>query len=89
MSQKCQSILVDTRGRVLGHVASVSHDFSDGDVIPQHFHPEHQLVFASTGVMTVHTKQGVWVVPPQRAVWIPAKTPHRIAMSGQVSMRTL
>jgi AraC-like DNA-binding protein len=28
-------------------------------------------------------------VPPRRTVWIPAKAPHRIALSGQVSMRTL
>src|SRR5262249_47719166 len=53
------------------------------------FHPEDQLVFASQGVMTVRTKQGVWVVPPLRAVWIPAHTPHSVAMSGSVSMRTL
>jgi len=39
--------------------------------------------------MTVETFDGTWVVPPRRAVWIPAKTPHRVAMSGQVSMRTL
>jgi AraC-like DNA-binding protein len=47
------------------------------------------LLFASTGVMIVRTKTGVWVVPPLRAVWIPANTPHSVAMSGQVSMRTL
>jgi AraC-like DNA-binding protein len=39
--------------------------------------------------MTVRTKQGVWVVPPLRAIWIPANTPHSVAISGQVSMRTL
>ncbi len=39
--------------------------------------------------MTVRTEQGVWVVPPLRAVWIPANTPHSVATSGQVSMRTL
>ena len=39
--------------------------------------------------MTVATQQGVWVVPPLRAVWIPADTVHSVAMSGQVSMRTL
>jgi len=39
--------------------------------------------------MTVQTQQGTWVVPPQRAVWIPARIPHTIAMSGAVSMRTL
>jgi AraC-like DNA-binding protein len=89
MSSKCHSILTDARGRRLSEVASVSYDFKSGETIPEHFHPEHQLVYASTGVMAVHTRQGVWVVPPMRAVWIPAKTPHRIAMSGGVSMRTL
>jgi AraC-like DNA-binding protein len=39
--------------------------------------------------MTVRTDEGIWVVPPRRAVWIPAKTPHSIVMSGPVSMRTL
>lgn len=39
--------------------------------------------------MTVRTFDGTWVVPPRRAVWIPAKTPHSIVMSGTVSMRTL
>jgi AraC-like DNA-binding protein len=89
MSHKCPSILKDAHGRTLGQVASVSADFEDGFVIPEHLHPEHQLVYASQGVMSVHTREGVWVVPPMRAVWIPAKTPHRVAMSGRVSMRTL
>jgi AraC-like DNA-binding protein len=70
-------------------VATLAYEFSHGHVIPDHFHPEDQLVYASRGVMTVETFEGTWVVPPRRAVWIPAKTPHRIAMSGQVSMRTL
>jgi AraC-like DNA-binding protein len=39
--------------------------------------------------MTVRTSIGTWVVPTHRAVWIPAKTPHTIAMSGTVAMRTL
>ncbi len=89
MSEKCHSILFDRRGRPLGQIASVSYDFKHGSTIPEHFHPEDQLVFASTGVMSVHTRQGVWVVPPLRAVWIPARTPHHIVMSGAVSMRTL
>jgi len=39
--------------------------------------------------MTVRTSEGTWVVPAQRAVWIPARTPHSIVMAGAVSMRTL
>lgn len=80
---------MDRNGRVLAEVASLAADLEDGHVIPEHSHPEDQLLFASTGVMTVRTKEGVWVVPPLRAVWIPANTPHSVAISGHVSMRTL
>jgi AraC-like DNA-binding protein len=48
-----------------------------------------QLAYASRGVMNVHTEQGTWVVPPHRAVWIPAGVDHRVEMSGRVSVRTL
>src|SRR6266436_5596595 len=89
MSHKCQSILLAPNGRLLGELASVSAELAHGHVIPEHSHPEDQLLFASSGVMTMRTKQGVWVVPPMRAVWIPADTPHSVAMSGAVSMRTL
>src|SRR5271168_3674748 len=89
MSHKCHSILLGKDGRLLAEVASVSADLAHGHVIPEHSHPEDQLLFASKGVMTLRTKQGVWVVPPMRAVWIPAATPHSVAMSGRVSMRTL
>jgi AraC-like DNA-binding protein len=70
-------------------VSTLVYDFAHGHVIPEHFHPEDQLVYASRGVMTVRTEEGTWVVPPRRAVWIPAKTAHSIVMSGPVSMRTL
>jgi len=89
MSDKCQSILRTPSGRLIAEIASVSADLAHAHVIPEHSHPEDQLLFASSGVMTLSTKQGVWVVPPLRAVWIPANTPHSVAMSGLVSMRTL
>src|SRR5438046_2524372 len=89
MSHRCQSILFAPGDRLLGEMASVSADLAHSHVIPEHSHPEDQLLFASSGVMTLRTRQGVWVVPPLRAVWIPADTPHSVAMSGAVSMRTL
>jgi len=70
-------------------MASVSAELADGHLVPAHSHPEDQLLFASEGVMTLTTGQGLWVVPPLRAVWIPAETTHSVAMSGRVSMRTL
>src|SRR3974390_326041 len=88
MSERCHSVLRDPKGRLVAHAASVSYDFKAGYRIPEHYHPEDQLIFASSGVMTLHAKQGIWVVPPSRAVWIPAGTPHSVQMSGKVSMRT-
>ncbi|MDQ6801055.1 MAG: helix-turn-helix transcriptional regulator [Acidobacteriota bacterium] len=89
MSHKCRSILVNRSGTVRAHVASVAHDFQHGQSLPEHLHPEDQLLFASRGVMTVQTTNGLFVVPPLRAVWIPAGVAHSIAMSGRVSLRTL
>jgi len=48
-----------------------------------------QLIYATAGVMSVHTGDGTWVVPPDRAVWVPAGIAHRIEMSGRTSVRTL
>jgi len=39
--------------------------------------------------MWVHTPQGDWVVPPNRAVWVPAGIEHSIDMSGKVLVQTL
>jgi AraC-like DNA-binding protein len=89
MSRTCQSLLFDRKGRPLADIAGGSWDFKHGDVIPRHAHDEDQLLFAAEGVMTVDTSQGIWVVPPLRAVWIPAETVHGVTMSGRVSMRTL
>lgn len=57
--------------------------------IERHTHDWHQLVYATEGVMTVDTPVGSWVVPPHRAVWIPAGCEHTIRMTGVVRMRTV
>lgn len=48
-----------------------------------------QLVYAVHGVLTVHTSDGSWVVPPHRAAWVPAGVRHRLALSGPATLRTL
>ena len=63
--------------------------YASGTVLEHHSHDWAQLVYASAGVMSVHTDDGTWTVPSHRAVWIPAGVGHSVAMSGRVSMRTL
>jgi AraC-like DNA-binding protein len=71
------------------HVAARAFDYANGETVPPHVHGRHQLLYASSGVMTVRTARGGWIVPPHRGVWIPARVRHSIEMSGAVSMRTL
>src|ERR1700733_2719572 len=89
MSQTRHTFLFDKSGRRIAEMAGGSWDFAHGHVIKRHSHVEDQLLFPPEGVMTVETSEGIWVVPPLRAVWIPAETAHGVAMSGRVSMRTL
>src|SRR5262245_54437371 len=70
-------------------VRTLAVGYASGYVISAHTHGWGQLIYASKGVMSVHTATGSWVVPPRRAVWVPAGVNHKIEMSGEVSMRTL
>jgi len=70
-------------------IVAMAKEFPSGHVISRHKHSRAQLLYASSGVMTVGTESGIWVVPPLRAVWIPAQTNHQIEVSGNLSMRTL
>lgn len=70
-------------------VAAWAGDYATGARLAYHRHSRAQLVFAVAGVMNVSTARGTWVVPPSRAVWVPAEIEHGIAMSGSVQMRTV
>jgi len=70
-------------------VGAMARDLPAAYEIDWHSHPRFQLIFAVRGVMTVDTQEATWMVPPQRAVWMPPKTPHRVRTSGAVHMRTL
>jgi AraC-like DNA-binding protein len=50
---------------------------------PWHSHRRAQLAYVSEGVLTVRTKQGIWVVPPQRGVWIPSRVSHSLRSSRE------
>jgi AraC-like DNA-binding protein len=59
------------------------------DTIGWHYHDVQQLVYPSSGVLAISAAAGTWVVPPQRAVWIPAGVPHAHQAHGPVQLRTL
>jgi AraC-like DNA-binding protein len=69
-----------------------------GTVYDWHTHEDHQLAWASRGVVTVLTAPhqagdpaggATWVLPPSRALWIPAGLPHETGAAGRATMRSL
>ncbi len=63
-----------------------ANDYGDGQHFALHTHQRGQFAYAACGVITVFTRQGNWVVPPQRAIWVPAGVPHEMSMNGPVTM---
>lgn len=49
--------------------------------LPLHSHKKGQLVVASHGSVMCRAPGGLWIVPPQGAVWIPAGVLHSNCMS--------
>lgn len=66
-----------------------AHDYAHGDAEPWHHHDCAQLIHTLSGVVKVETRQGSWVVPPSRGVWLPAGTRHALHIVGRVAARTL
>ncbi|MFB9432534.1 AraC family transcriptional regulator [Streptoalloteichus tenebrarius] len=54
-----------------------------------HRHGVHQLAWASQGVLTVGACGSTWVLPPSRALWIPAGVRHRTGSTSPSTMRSL
>lgn len=69
-------------------VVAIGTDYPDGFLHPSHTHRRAQLLYGAKGLMKVVTNDGNWIVPPQRAVWIPPQVAHEVLYLG-VSTRSL
>ena len=67
----------------------IANDYKKGVRLDTHMHREAQLVYAAKGTMQVTTPKGRWLVPPDRAVWVPALFEHAIDVLADIEMRTL
>ena len=70
-------------------VVAYGRDLQPGERLDFHHHRRAQLVYASDGIMAVTTRDATYLVPPQRAVWMPGGTEHRIDARSRLHMRTL
>lgn len=56
-------------------------DHADAVVYDWHAHPHHQLLYAYAGTLRLEAHNHLYLLPPQRAVWIPAGVMHRTTLN--------
>ncbi|WP_321889148.1 AraC family transcriptional regulator [Paraburkholderia bannensis] len=86
MNEFFQALDASDKASQIGVLAT---DSAAGEEFAPHTHAQAQMILAIDGVMIVRTDDGSWVVPPGRAVWLPAGTRHGIEMAGDVRLRSL
>lgn len=80
---------IESVDHVARPVVAIGNDYPDGHVIAPHHHRRGQLISGASGVIVLATEAGTWVMPPQRGMWIPPATEHRVRVVGAVSMQSI
>jgi AraC-like DNA-binding protein len=62
---------------------------TEGFEQPRHEHRKAQLIMALRGLVTCEVAKGLWMVPPQCALWIPGGLEHSVRGVGQVALYVL
>ena len=70
-------------------VQGLAEDHPAGHRIAAHSHDSHQIIHAASGVLRVTSEEAVWVVPPGRALWMPAGREHALRCHTAVALRTI
>lgn len=81
-----RNTLLDPYEDIPRSVVVTANDYADASTFAAHAHRRGQFAYAATGVISVTTPRGNWLVPPQRACWIPAGVVHEMTFSGPVTM---
>ena len=67
-----------------------SSDSASGSYVPMHSHAWGQLLFLTEGLVEARAENASsWIVPPQRAVWLPSFIEHEIKVIHSVKMRNV
>lgn len=66
------------------------HDQRQAGTTTWHCHSKHQLLFACSGALQLWLADGEhWLLPRERAAWIPADMMHKVSTTGGYALRTI
>jgi AraC-like DNA-binding protein len=61
----------------------------ENSIVSPHRHPWTQFMYCSSGVMSVTTEMGSYVMTPDMGLWIPPNTVHSVEMVQQIRQESL
>lgn len=73
----------------VGAIVVGTFPLASGQWIAPHSHPQHQLAWTPRGVLGVAVGDTYWVLPPTRALWLPAGVVHRTGATRDAVLRSL
>ncbi|MEN3166216.1 helix-turn-helix transcriptional regulator [Gluconobacter sp. OJB] len=56
--------------------------------LDHHSHLKAELLLCLSGTFRCEVDGGIWIVPPQSALWVPAGVTHRVRASGNIESYT-
>ncbi|BAV98174.1 AraC-like DNA-binding protein [Lysobacter enzymogenes] len=84
-----RNVLAGQVDHLPGRIVATSNEYPSGHRIARHRHRRSQLLYGAHGIMVVGTEAGRWMVPPERAAWIPAGMPHDVHVLAPISTRSI
>ncbi len=70
-------------------VRLVARDLNASELLAAHSHGWGQVTYALDGVVRVTVGNSTWIVPPQRAIWIPPNAFHEVSTLEKARLRAL
>lgn len=70
-------------------VRLVARDLNASELLAAHSHAWGQVTYALDGVVRVTVGKSTWIVPPQRAIWIPPQVVHEVTTLEKARLRAL
>lgn len=77
------------QAQILAPFKILRRTFHRGEAVGLHAHEESQVIFAASGTLQVYTESGRWFIPPQLALWMPARIPHRVDVLSDTELRMI
>jgi AraC-like DNA-binding protein len=86
LSQADTKVQLDVKGIHTSSLEAFAYLDSDQNIrYDWHAHTLHQLMYAFSGTLRLEAENGIYLLPPQRAAWIPAGVKHRSTLHNVLS----